>query len=247
MKTSLRNVLIISLMLAASIPAAAEGFFDMFLGGATFAPVDTTESQVKVLGNGFVSAQSGNSLSNVQFNNSIAGGLRVGGMHKWERFSLGGAFVTDFYSAKAKAYYPIGAPAFNSIATAQQGGFVLQPGIDVMAGIPLRFVRLYGGAGLCTPIMFYNYTGFNNVGSPYTYTPNSTGASGALGYNLFAGGRWLISNHFNLFLEDRFTNLFTPLVIKNSFYSTATGGYDSSFTFKTLNSNRVVAGVGFAW
>jgi hypothetical protein len=236
MTKALRCALVLSLMFAAAGPAAAEGFADLFLGGATFAPVNVTESQVQVHGNGLVGSQVNTSASNVNINSSIAGGLRVGGMKKWDYFSLGGAFVTDFYSAKAK--YPYG-------GTTLQGGTVIQPGVDVIAGIPLRFLRLYGGAGLCTPIMFYNYTGFDNSASPYTYTPNSTGASGALGYNLFAGGRVLISNHFNLFLENRFTNLITPMVIKNGYYTG--NGYNSSFTFKTLNSDRIVAGLGFSW
>ena len=246
MTKTLRCILMISLIFAAVRSASAETFFDMYMGGATFSPVNTTESQVRVLGNNTVSAQSSNALDNVNVKSSIAGGLRIGGMHKWERFSLGGAFVTDFYSAKAKAAYPVG-PGYSSLTTAQQGGFVLQPGGDLIVGIPLRFIRLYGGAGLCVPMMFYDYTSFDNAASPFTYTPHSTGVSGALGYNAFFGGRWLISNRFNIFLEDRFTNLFTPLTIKNSFYSAATGGWNSSFTFKTLNSNRIVAGVGFAW
>lgn len=231
-------------MFAAAGPASAEGFFDMFVGGATFAPVNATESSVVKkqstglrIGNG----PDDQSMSHLQVGSSIAGGLRVGAMHKWERFSLGGAFVTDFYSAKAKYPYP----ATGSLSTAEQGGFVIQPGVDLIAGIPLRFVRLYGGAGLCTPLMSYTYTSFNFTNN--TYSPNTPGLSGALGYNLFVGGRWLISNHFNLFMEDRFTNLITPLVIKNSVYS-GTGNFtDSSFTFKTLNSNRIVAGVGFSW
>jgi hypothetical protein len=223
------------LSLLSAAPAAAEGFFDLFLGGATFAPVSMNES--------YLSPQHipvNGAYGNKNIDPNVAGGLRVGGIHKWERFSLGGAFVMDMYEAKAK--FPAG-------VTAEQGGFVLQPGADLIAGIPLRFIRLYGGIGLCTPIMFYNYTGYDRTSN--TYSPNSVGASGALGYNTFLGLRWLITNHINIFLEDRFTDLLTPLVIKNSALAGSgpqgAGYYDSSITFKSLNSNRIVAGVGFAW
>ena len=126
----------------------------------------------------------------------------------------------------------------------------MQPGADLIIGIPLKFIRLYGGAGLCVPLMFYNYTGQDKISG--TTSPNSIGTSGALGYNTFLGFRWLITNRFNIFLEDRFTNLLTPLVIKNSAIgnsasSQGAGYYNSSITFKSLNSNRIIAGVGFAW
>jgi len=222
----------LSLMSAA--PAAAEGLFDLFLGGATFAPVSMNESY-----RGPHSQYNG-PYGNKNIDASIAGGLRLGGIHKWERFSLGGAFVMDMYDAKAN---------FVAGTTTQQGGFVLQPGADLIAGIPLRFFRLYGGAGLCVPLMFYKYTAHDITS--VAYTPNSIGTSGALGYNTFLGVRWLITNGFNIFLEDRFTDLLTPLVIKNSANASSgpqgAGYYNGSVTFKSLNSNRIVAGVGFAW
>ncbi len=225
-------ILMLSLMSAA--PAAAEGLFDLFLGGATFAPVSMNESY-----RGPTSQYNG-PYGNKNINANVAGGLRLGGIHKWERFSLGGAFVMDMYEAKAK---------FRAGTTAEQGGFVMQPGADLIAGIPLKFIRLYGGAGLCVPLMFYNYTAHDTTSG--AYTPNSIGTSGALAYNTFLGFRWLITNRFNIFLEDRFTNLLTPLVIKNSAVASSgpqgAGYYNGSVTFKSLNSNRIVAGVGFAW
>lgn len=229
----------LSLMSALSAaPVAAEGLFDIFLGGATFAPVSMNESY---RGPHF---QYNGPYGNKNIDASVAGGLRVGGIHKWERFSLGGAFVMDMYDAKAnfKADFVAG-------TRTQQGGFVLQPGADIIAGIPLKFIRLYGGAGLCVPLMFYNYTAHDITSG--AYTPNSVGTSGALGYNTFLGVRWLITNGFNIFLEDRFTDLLTPLIIKNSALASSgpqgAGYYNGSVTFKSLNSNRIVAGVGFAW
>ena len=220
-------ILMLSLMSAA--PAAAEGLFDLFLGGATFAPVSMNQSTRNPNG-----SQSNYPYFNRNINASVAGGLRLGGIHKWERFSLGGAFVMDMYEAKTN---------WTSFGKTQQGGFVMQPGADLIAGIPLKFIRLYGGAGLCVPLMFYNYTAHDITSG--AYTSNSLGTSGALGYNTFLGARWLITNGFNIFIEDRFTDLLTPLVIKNSYYSG--GYYNGSVTFKSLNSNRIVAGVGFAW
>ena len=250
MKLTLRYALLASLIFSGAAPAGAEGFVDVFAGAATFAPVDVTESRVQIA----YPVEHNQSANNISIANSPAGGLRIGGIHKWDHFSLGGAFVMDFYSVKANFQYPTSSeiasiPSKSFYATPQQGGTIWQPGGDFIVGIPLRFIRLYGGVGLSVPIMFYKYTSYD--ANANTYSPDAMGSSAALAYNSFLGARWLISNNFNIFLEDRFTDLFTPLVIKNSYYSDPSHGNlgieDSSFTLKSLHSNRVVFGVGFAW
>lgn len=217
-----------------SDPAAAEGFVDIFGGNTTFSPASVHEAD-NTYNYGTVNA-------NMQ--NSATGGFRIGAMHKWDKFSLGGAFVLEDYSANANYSYPTNS-LLSANRTNSQGGNVLQPGADLMVGVPLKFVRLYGGFGLTTPIMFYNYTAYDQASN--TVTPNTGGASMALGYNLFIGARWLITNHFNMFVEDRFSSLLTSMTIKNSFYNSTYGYYNSSFTYNNLDANRVVIGLGYAW
>lgn len=233
---SLCLALFLSVLLSSS--AAAEGIFDVF-GGNAIMPLENVNESVyqDKTGNQYATSY----LDNVKMFNSPTGGFRVGGMHKWDHFSLGGAFTLEDYSAKAGVDYPAGWVQQRY----PQGGNILQPAADLIMGIPLKFFRLYGGAGLTTPIMFYDYTGYDR--STNTIDPNSTGSSMSVGYNLFFGLRWLLTGRFNMFIEDRFSGLFSPMTIKNSFYDPANGFYDSSFTFNNIKSNRVVMGLGFQW
>ena len=221
-----------------AVPAYADGFIDVFGGNAILSQENVNESAFSDKSN---TQQATQYLDNVKMFNSPTGGFRIGGMHKWDHFSLGGAFVLEDYSAKAGVSYPAGWAEQKY----PQGGDVLQPGGDLILGIPLRFFRLYGGAGLTAPMMFYDYTSYNAQSN--TINPNTTGVSMALGYNLFMGARWLISDHFNMFIEDRFSSLFTPMVIKNSFYDAANGFYNASFTLDNLDANRIVVGLGYSW
>ena len=223
-----------------SDPAGAEGFVDIFGGNTTFSAANTNESVYQVN----AATQYNYASQNNSIPNSATGGFRIGGLHKWDHFSLGGAFVLEDYSAMADYPYPTN-PSFSASLKNQQGGNVLQPGADLMIGVPLKFVRLYGGFGLTTPIMFYNYTSYDRAAN--TIDPNASGSSMALGYNLFIGARWLISDHFNMFIEDRFSSLLTSMVVKNSFYNSTYGYYNSSFTYNNLDANRIVFGLGYAW
>ena len=127
-----------------------------------------------------------------------------------------------------------------------QGGLVIQPGIQMLVGVPLRYARAYVGYGLVVPIMFYNYDSYDPITK--IVTPHKLGTSGAVGQNLIIGGRWFITKRLNLMIEDRVQTLFTPMVIKNSYY-VPDGKYfvDSSFTMKALNANQLLIGLGFTW
>ena len=254
MKTLKIAALVLGIGLILAPQVRAEGFFDLYGGYSKFSNLDATESYVPfdAAGTAVTGVNGGEhntDYASTKVLDSFAAGFRIGGTAKTEHINFSLAFDNSFYSVGAIPNGNIGLTANKDLSTlyAQdaQGGLVWQPGVQFLVGLPLRYFRAYAGYGLVFPLMFYNYASQDLSG---TVTPNSMGVSGAVGGDFIFGGRWLITKHLNLMIEDRVQTLYTPLVIKNSYVDPATGTfYNSSFTYKTLNANQLLIGIGYAW
>lgn len=234
-------VAIVLLAAAAAVPASAEGILDIYGGGINFLPTSVLQNTDHCTGGGCTpGGLQWAELTNVHQLSGATAGIRIGGLTKTDHFSYGAAFNLQAYGVKEQMYF-----YDNSPTRSFPGGTVLQPGGDLIVGVPLRFVRLYGGAGLNIPIMFYNYEAFS--ASQNTMGP-AVGTSATVGYDLFFGGRFLLTEHFNLFLEDRFSGIFMPITAKDSVVNnTGTGVTNGTLVINSLNSNAIVGGIGFAW
>ncbi len=249
MKTLKNAALVLGISLLLAPVVRAEGFVDVYGGVSKFGSFDATNS---VKTSPSYATETNSDYPNSQALDSYVAGFRVGATKKWERFNLSLAYDNSFYNVGAT---PIDAnrgyvTAFNGQGSGTYwrdslGGLVWQPGVDLIAGVPLKYFRLYAGYGLIMPVMFYNYTAIDRNANTVTY--NSTGASGSIGGHFIIGGRWFITKRLNLMVEDRIQSLYTPLVIKNSVRGANGVAYDSSFTFKDLPANQFLVGVGFAW
>jgi len=235
---------VLAVSLAAS-SASAEGFVDVYGGSMNFLPTSTLQNVTNCSGGPctteLINGSQWAELVGVHQQSSATGGIRVGSLRKADYFSYGAAFNLQSYGVKEQEYfYDPSHGAYRS----NPGGTVVQPGVDAIVGIPVRFLRLYGGAGLNVPIMFYDYQAVNSAG---TTTNSNVGASATMGYDLFFGARWLVTNNVNFFLEDRFGGIFMPIAIKDSVRA-ADGSVDNgTLVINSLNSNAIVAGIGFAW
>ena len=241
--------LVLGLSMFALPQAKATPFLDLYGGNAGFSNTKTTDDT-----EGFAAVDYPNST----ILNSYVFGLRAGSIKQYDNFSLAIAFDNQFYNVKISPTNSTGAylfPSNNTDVTTywddRQGGFVWQPGVELLAGVPLRHVRLYGGVGLIFPMMFYSFSGQDVDG---TIMNNPAGMTMSTGGEVIVGGRWIISKRLNLFVEQRWQKLFSPMVIKNS-YSWADSASadvpsyhrDSSFTIDDLQSSRLLIGMGFAW
>ncbi len=229
--------------LFAAISASAEGFVDVYGGSMNFLPTSVLQNVTNCTGAGCTTVPLNGSqwaeLTSVHQKSSPTGGVRIGALRKTDYFSYGAAFNLQSYGVKEQVFYTA-----DTGSRSNPGGTVVQPGGDLIVGIPVRFLRLYGGAGLNIPIMFYDYQAVSASGST---TNSNIGASATLGYDLFFGARWLVTNNFNLFLEDRFSGIFMPIAVKDSVLA-ANGSVDNgTLVINSLNSNAIVAGIGFAW
>ena len=237
-------VAIVLLAAAAAVPASAEGILDIYGGSMNFLPTSTLNNTDNCSGGGCtpVAGLQWAELTGVHQKASATGGFRIGGLTKAEHFSYGAAFNMQAYGVKEQESYYVGAPATSS--RSNPGGTVVQPGGDFILGIPLRFLRLYGGAGLNIPIMFYNYQTYDKSTNT---TGTGVGSSATLGYDFFFGGRFLLTEHFNLFLEDRFSGILMPIAAKDSVLAANGTVNNSTLVINSLNSNAIVGGIGFAW
>lgn len=253
MKTLKTAALLLGTCLLLAPPAPAGGFLDVYGGFSKFGDFNGTSS--------FVYPQTANPTEHnfaypgSKVLDSYAAGFRVGGISQSPRVNYALAYDMEFYGVNALVGGNLESPHNSSLSHLvyePEGGMVVQPGIQFLLGLPLRYVRAYAGYGLIFPIMFYDYSSFDAHGN--TITVGKSGTSGSVGHQFVLGGRWIISKRFNLLVEDRIQQLFTPLVIKDSFYdkNNVVGNgsnlfYDSSFTFKNLKANQVLIGLGFAW
>jgi hypothetical protein len=251
MKTLKNAALVLGICLFSLPQARASAFLDTYGGFSKFSSFDATQSTVRTPAT--VPAEANSDYPNSQSLDSYVAGFRAGNTWKTEHVNLSLAYDNSFYNVGAT---PIDAHngwvfAGNGGGTGtiwkdSLGGLVWQPGVDFLVGVPLRYFRAYVGYGLIVPVMFYNYTTYDK--SAGTYTTGQTGTSGAIGHHFLFGGRWFITKHLNLMIEDRIQSLFTPLVIKDSVYSPNTKQfYNSSFTFMNLPANQLLVGIGFAW
>ena len=124
-----------------------------------------------------------------------------------------------------------------------QGGYVVQPGVDFLFGVPFDSMRIDAEAGLTAPIIYYTYA---------SHGPNgvfeATGASSSLGGELALGGRLNLTSRWYMFIEDRYSGIFLPVGIKNGVEGN--GGallLDSTLTLKSLDVNHTFLGVGYRW
>ena len=240
----MKKILALALVMAAAATAAsAEGILDIYGGSMNFLPTSTLNN-ADLCGGGSCTPVSGlqwSELTGVHQKASATGGFRVGGLTKTDHFSYGAAFNLQAYGVKEQeSYYTTGPSSYRS----NLGGTVLQPGGDLILGIPLRFLRLYGGAGLNMPIMFYDYQTYDKSTNS---TSQGVGSSATLGYDFFFGGRILLTEHFNLFLEDRFSGIFMPIAAKDSVLASNGEVTNGTLVINSLNANAIVGGIGFAW
>ena len=127
--------------------------------------------------------------------------------------------------------------------TSPQGGYVVQPGVDFLFGIPVDSFTADTEIGLTAPIVYYTYA---SMGSNGIF--EGTGASSSVGGEIAFEGRFHITSSWYLLVEDRFSGIFLPLGIKNSVEGQ--GGallLDSTLTIKALNVNHTLLGVGYRW
>jgi hypothetical protein len=242
--------LALGIMLLGLAQVRAEGFLDLYGGFAKFSGTDMTQS--------YVIHPPGTTQQNFDYPDSkildsYDAGFRVGNTWKGEHLNFSIAYDNSFYNVGALPgtssnlfLFPASGGALGTYWKDAQGGLVIQPGIQALLGIPLRYARAYVGVGLVTPIMFYNYDSYDPLTN--TLKAHQLGTSGAIGDNFIIGGRWFITKRLNLMIEDRIQTLFTPMVIKNSYY-VPDGNYfvDSTVTMKTLNANQLLIGLGFTW
>ena len=266
MKTLKTAALVLGISLFALPQLQAEGFVDVYGGFGRFSDLDVTRSWVGFDQNTTPPTEFAGSLDTIYPNSkaldSYSAGFRVGGLMKmaWGT-TLAFAFDSQFYNvgvtpsgAEHTVPYPFfpaqreGTPD-ETYREYSQGGFVWQPGAQIIFGIPLRYIRGYVGYGLMFPVMFYKYSALDMT-TGYI-TPNTLGVSGAVGNQFIFGGRWLITKRLNIFVEDRIQMLFTPMVIKNSYGTdinkTNPNFIDSSVTFKNLKANHLLLGMGFSF
>ena len=239
----MKRILTLAVLAAsfAATSASAEGFVDVYGGSMNFLPTSVLQNTDHCSGGsctpgGLQWAE----LTSVHQLSSPTGGIRVGTLKKSDYFSFGAAFNLQSYGVKEKMFY-----YDNSPTRSYPGGTVLQPGADAIVGIPFRIFRLYGGAGLNVPIMFYDYETYDKSTNT---AGNGVGASATIGYDLFFGARWLVTNNFNLFIEDRFGGIFAPIAVKDSVLANgASGVTNGTLVINSLNSNAIVAGLGFSF
>jgi hypothetical protein len=227
-------ILVLLATVAGSVQSRATPFLDLYGGTASFGDVKTTQTGV-------------GDNNNTKILNSYIFGLRAGSITQGDLLSFAIAFDNSFYRVNAARSEKTNNTALDTTYTDDmQGGLVWQPGVQVIAGVPLRHVRLYAGAGLIMPIVMYNYTAYDPTTDNAPYS--TSGMSATLGGQFLFGGRWLITKKLNLFVEDRVQKIFSPLAIKNSYGDTNNMVFhDETFTFQDLNSNQIVFGMGYAW
>ena len=254
MKTLKTAALALVIFLAALPQTRAEGFFDLYGGFAKFSGTDATSSNVnRTPGVTQPGPEQNSDYPQTQILDSYDAGFRVGNTWKSDHVNISLAYDNSFYNVGALAATSASGYVFaaNGGGTGTywkdaQGGLVVQPGVQVLLGVPLRYARAYVGYGLVVPLMFYNYDSYDV--SSNSLKPQQTGTSGALGQNFIFGGRWFITKRLNLMVEDRIQTLLTPMVIKTSVYSPNDHNFfDSSFTMKKLNANQLLIGIGFTW
>jgi len=237
------SLAVLALGLAAS-SASAEGFLDFYGGSMNFLPTTTLQNGDLCAGGACapIPGLQWAELNNVHLLSTPTGGIRVGGLVKQDFFSYGGDFNLQMYGVKAKEFYFVGAPV--NADRSYPGGTVVQPGGDFIVGVPLRIVRLYGGVGLNIPMLFYDYQTYD---ASTNTTGTGVGASATIGYDLFFGARWLVTNNMNIFIEDRFGWIFMPIAAKDSVLGANGDVVNGTLVLNSLNSNAIVAGLGFAF
>ncbi len=248
-----QKLLVIAILMIFSRQGNSEeavGFFDLLGGIATSHP----QSQGSVSGSWSGLDSLGNPYSgsiyqpfSSPYNNSSSGvgGMRAGVLHKHAHYSLGWDIGFLDYNEFGTGYTlnTANSPIL-SASPGQEGVNIFQPAFDVVAGIPLKIFRFYGGAGLTLPLI-------SEIGGHSSLTT---------GYETFFGARVLITNDFNVFVENRISDIFTHSFQfsnnnynDNCNYGYACGSSSESYTAQgttsatvaNLRSNMILFGLGW--
>lgn len=190
-------------------------------------------------------------MNNLEQKNSVWGGFSGGHWFKQAPVSIGMSGSFDIFTAVVKEQTTSDfTVSINGVdRTANYTSFTkyrtsvvqMVPGMNLLVGVPLKFVRLYGGAGPGLFISMYSFTLKNAAGRE---TGSVTATDAKLGYNAFFGGDVFISKHWSAFLEAKFSEVrnlkFTPN--KND---PLMAGRTITDTYSKIATQRVAVGASY--
>ena len=184
-------------------------------------------------------------VNNLSMKNSGWGGMGVGYWFKQMPISIGGSFTMDFFSTAIKAqsntatwaWTDTGQTGSKNILIAERKMFQFVPGFNLIAGVPLKFVRPYAGIGPAIFMVRHDISLTNQAGA---VTQTASAFDAKVGFNAFVGLEGFISRNFSVFGEAKYSEVhnldFQPWPVSDPAYHNK---YDK------LTANHIAIGGAF--
>lgn len=186
-------------------------------------------------------------FKNMQMQNSVWGGMAFGHWFKQAPVSIGFQGNLDFFPAVVKQQnvvvtdYTINGvqQPTQTFTKYQTNIFQVVPSFNLVAGIPLKFARVYGGVGPGIFMSIYSFSLKNQLGQNVG-TVSALGAN--VGYNAFVGGDFFVSRNWSVFVEGKYSQVnnlsFTP-------DPSQIGGRTITETYNHLVTQRLAVGASY--
>ncbi len=150
-------------------------------------------------------------LKDLEQKNAVWGGLAVGRWVKQAPISLGVSFSWDIYPAviseqtKTNVAYTEGTTpgTFTSFTKFETRVLQMVPAFNIIAGVPLKFARIYAGVG---PGMFMSFYSFS-VKSGGREVGTVTASDVSIGFNAFVGSEFFITRRLSAYVEGKYSQV----------------------------------------